>query len=241
MPCPRHGAPATRIRPNEHGPRHCVQTLYGKKVYENFAEITEPKHTALLVIGMSGPTYGDQPGGSDDDAVGIRVMLPRLSDLVERSRGAGILAVWIEDGPEEDADEDSPAWARFKRKRGYRGSDPAISDAPHASSGLSGAALSPLPGEAVVPKRRLDAFLGSGLDEVLRRAGSETVLVTGVATEASVESTARSALYHDYYTILISDCVASWNAKLHEASLKVMASQCTCATADQIYRAWEGR
>ena len=216
-----------------------MQTLYGKKVYENLAEITEPKHTALLVIGMSGPTYGDQPGGSDGDVVGMRIMLPRLSDLVERARGEGILAVWIEDAPEEAADEDSPAWARFTRERGYRGSDPAISGAPRASSGLSGAALSPLPGEAIVPKRRLDAFLGSGLDEVLRRTGIETVLVTGVATEASVESTARSALYRDYYTILISDCVASWNAKLHEAALKVMASQCACATADQIYRAWE--
>ncbi|MFC7661461.1 cysteine hydrolase family protein [Pseudonocardia benzenivorans] len=53
--------------------------------------------------------------------------------------------------------------------------------------------LTPLDGDTVVTHQRVSGFVGSELDAVLRGRGVDTVVITGVATNMSVESTARSA------------------------------------------------
>jgi nicotinamidase-related amidase len=53
--------------------------------------------------------------------------------------------------------------------------------------------LAPLPGEAVFDKQVPDAFTHSGLERWLLQRGIEEVLICGVASENSVEATARSA------------------------------------------------
>ncbi|MDR6236149.1 cysteine hydrolase family protein [Pseudomonas oryzihabitans] len=54
-------------------------------------------------------------------------------------------------------------------------------------------ALAPLPGEMVFDKQVPDAFAHSGLERWLLQRGIEELLVCGVASENSVEATARSA------------------------------------------------
>jgi nicotinamidase-related amidase len=49
------------------------------------------------------------------------------------------------------------------------------------------------PTDYLVSKQRVGAFIGTSLDETLRRRGVTQVFVTGVATSAGVESTVRSA------------------------------------------------
>ena len=52
------------------------------------------------------------------------------------------------------------------------------------------------PDDYIVSKQRPGAFIGTSLDETLRQRGVSQVFLTGVATSAGVESTARSA--YDY-------------------------------------------
>ena len=51
----------------------------------------------------------------------------------------------------------------------------------------------PLPGERLIQKQVPDAFCGTMLEAGLREAGIEQLIIVGVATNNSVESTARTA------------------------------------------------
>ncbi len=53
--------------------------------------------------------------------------------------------------------------------------------------------LAPLPGETVFDKQVPDAFTHSGLERWLLQRGIEELVICGVASENSVEATARSA------------------------------------------------
>ncbi|MDT7705498.1 MAG: ureidoacrylate peracid hydrolase [Pseudonocardiales bacterium] len=79
--------------------------------------------------------------------------------------------------------------------------------------------LTPQDGDIVVTHQRVSGFVGSELDTVLRGRGVDTVVITGVATNMSVESTARSAGDLGYRTVVVSDACSAAAPEAHEASL----------------------
>jgi nicotinamidase-related amidase len=79
--------------------------------------------------------------------------------------------------------------------------------------------LSPRAGDVVVTHKRVSGFTDSDLDEQLRTRGIETVLFAGVATNASVEGTARQASDLGYRTVIISDACSAADQRAHDASL----------------------
>ena len=80
--------------------------------------------------------------------------------------------------------------------------------------------LAPLPGEDVIDKRRFDAFLGTDLEERLRSAGVEDLLVGGCQTQICVDTTARSASCRDFRVTLLSDACATRSPALHLPALQ---------------------
>ncbi|MGX4643775.1 cysteine hydrolase family protein [Massilia sp. SYSU DXS3249] len=66
-------------------------------------------------------------------------------------------------------------------------------------------ALRPLPQEHVVEKNVTDTFIHSGLERWLRVRGIEELVFTGVATNYSVEASARSAGNLGFTTTVVSD------------------------------------
>jgi nicotinamidase-related amidase len=73
-------------------------------------------------------------------------------------------------------------------------------------------------GDIVVTKRNWGAFHGTDLDVHLRRRGVTQVVLTGVATSAGVESTARAAHEHGYHVTLVTDAMADRSADVHAHS-----------------------
>jgi nicotinamidase-related amidase len=71
------------------------------------------------------------------------------------------------------------------------------------------------PSDHLVTKQRWGAFLGTDLDDYLRRRGVTQVVVTGVATSGGVESTARSAHDLGYNVTLVVDAMTDLNADAH--------------------------
>ncbi len=71
------------------------------------------------------------------------------------------------------------------------------------------------PGDHLVTKQRWGAFLGTALDDDLRRLGVTQVVLTGVATSAGVESTARSAYDLGYNVTLVVDAMTDRDADAH--------------------------
>jgi nicotinamidase-related amidase len=75
------------------------------------------------------------------------------------------------------------------------------------------------PGDRVSDNQRLSGLAGNDLDASLVDAGVTTLLVTGVATNLTVEQTARHATDLGFTVHVVSDCVAAVNPAVHEASL----------------------
>ena len=74
---------------------------------------------------------------------------------------------------------------------------------------------------------------------LLRNNNIKSVVLTGVITQGCVESTARDAMFHDYYVVIANDCVATYNKDLHDASLKVMGSRFDMLSSDDVMDIWD--
>jgi nicotinamidase-related amidase len=72
-------------------------------------------------------------------------------------------------------------------------------------------ALAPLPNEQVVDKNVPDAFLNSGLERWLQARGESDVVIVGVSTNISVESTARTAGNLGFRTFVVSDATFAFD------------------------------
>jgi nicotinamidase-related amidase len=73
--------------------------------------------------------------------------------------------------------------------------------------------LAPLDSEHVVEKNVPDAFVNTGLERWLRVRGIDAVVIAGVSTNNSVESTARSAGNLGFTTWVISDATFAFARK----------------------------
>ncbi|RLM73759.1 hypothetical protein C2845_PM15G15050 [Panicum miliaceum] len=78
-------------------------------------------------------------------------------------------------------------------------------------------------GDLVVEKATYSAFAGTGLEEALRRAGAEEVVVAGVMTNLCCETTARDAFVRGFRVFFSADATATATRDLHEATLANMA------------------
>jgi len=72
-------------------------------------------------------------------------------------------------------------------------------------------------------KRRYDAFFNTRLEDLLRRFGVDTVIISGVMTNLCCETTARSAFIHDFKVIFLSDGTATESKEMHDATLMNVA------------------
>ena len=64
------------------------------------------------------------------------------------------------------------------------------------------------------------------------------MVVGGCTTEGCIESTARDAMFNDYYVVIAEDCVASDDKAQHEASMLLMRHRFDIAGGEEIKRIW---
>ena len=81
------------------------------------------------------------------------------------------------------------------------------------------ARLAPRADEPVLVKLFASAFFGTQLDEMLREAGCDTVLVTGASTSGCVRATAVDALQYGYRVLVPREGVADRATDAHNGSL----------------------
>ena len=77
--------------------------------------------------------------------------------------------------------------------------------------------------DLVSDNQRLSGLAASDLPERLTGWGIDTVLVTGVATNLTVEQTARAATDLGFTAYVVGDCVTAADPAAHEASLASLA------------------
>jgi len=210
-----------------------MKVTYGKEIPISVEELVDPKHTALLVIDVQND-YAKKNG---------QLLFPQLVKnlvrMVEAARRTGILILYIQDTLLRERLSDSPAWIRHYML-GESKKDPAEISA----EGLDGSIgqqiideIRPQQNEIVIKKFRSSAFVGTGLDLILRSNNIKSIVVTGLFTEGCVESTCRDAS-NEYFVVLAEDCVHSDRKELHDACMKIMKYRYDVLTSEQILNTW---
>jgi nicotinamidase-related amidase len=96
------------------------------------------------------------------------------------------------------------------------------------------AAAAPLPGEAIVTKHRVNAFVGTPLDTLLRCQGVHRLFVAGCSTDVGVQTTARAAHDLDYECTVVGDCCMAPRDEDHEPTLRMLAKVARVVSLEQL-------
>jgi len=220
--------------------------IEGKNVLTELEELVDPAHTALIVIDMQRDFI--EPDGLFG-SLGIDLSMyaesrPRLASLLGAARKAGTTVMHLQNTALPDRKSDSPAQIRFNlrmHKDARRNQPPLLYTIPGTPGHEFAPDFAPLENELVVRKYRSSGFWGTNLNMLLRSNGIKTVVVGGCTTEGCVESTARDAMFNDFYVVIAQDCVASDDRAQHEASLLLMRHRFDMALGDEIQRIWRAR
>jgi ureidoacrylate peracid hydrolase len=198
------------------------------------ADKIAPAHTALLVVDVQNDFCADDGafGRLGCDLSAIQPMVPRLIQLIDAARAAGCLIVFI-----RGLYDEVYLAPNVVERRERRGSSRSIcrSDSP----GFAYYQVQPQPGDVEVFKHRYNAFIGTDLDLLLRSRGIQTIVMTGVATNVCVESTARHGYMVGYYVVFSADCTATNDLHLHQPTLENIERYFgTVHTADELEATW---
>jgi biuret amidohydrolase len=104
--------------------------------------------------------------------------------------------------------------------------------------GTDGAAIiaevAPQDGDVILTHPRVSGFHGTALDFMLRGAGIDTIVLMGVATNLTIESTARAGADIGYRTIVVSDACSTISEAAHAASLESLAMLAEILNSDDL-------
>ncbi len=140
-----------------------------------------------------------------------RPMARRLARLVARARAARVPILWVNDN--------FGRWRSDFRSLLRWCSRPEVRGRP-----LVEILAPPAERDYFVVKPKHSGFFDTSLELLLRHLGTETVVLTGMATEVCVLFTANDAYMRDLDVVVASDCVASSNLAGHRAALALMRS-----------------
>ena len=205
------------------------------------SEKVAPQNCALVLVDVLNDFCAE--GGAMHregcDLSMVKLMLPRLERLLEVARNASVRCVWIRCAYNTDPNHYlSEVWLEHceRRRAGAYIKFPVCE--PGAWNG-DFFGIRPRPEEVVVIKHRYGAFEGTDLDLILRSNGIRSVIMTGVATNVCVETTARQAFMRDYYVVLPSDCCAAYFQAHHDATLDNIARFFgEVVTSEQVLECW---
>jgi ureidoacrylate peracid hydrolase len=205
------------------------------------ADKLRPEHCAILIVDVQNDFCAE--GGAmhkeGRDLSLVQPMVPRLSRLIDAARLADVRCVWIRNvyttGPNWYLSEVWLEQAKRRRRGAYHSIPVCEANAWNGDF----YEIKPLPTEVIVTKHRYGAFESTDLDLVLRSQGIRTVVMTGVATNVCVETTARQAFLRDYYVVFTSDCTATYDQADHDATLRnIDAFFGEVVTADEVMACW---
>jgi ureidoacrylate peracid hydrolase len=174
-----------------------------------------PKDSALIIVDVQNDFCHEEGACAKmgRDVTAAQAIVPKIEALIQVARQRDIPVVFIQMTQEEHTI--SEAWAKRPRLAGH--TDP-LAVCRKGSWGAEFYELSPEPGDIVVEKHRYSAFIGTQLDMILGNLKCKSLVLTGVATNVCVESTARDGFMLDYNVTVVKDGCAGYIAQLHEAT-----------------------
>ncbi len=208
----------------------------GRQILTTLSEKVDPQHCAIVVIDMqkdftTAGCFWDKLGQLDVAA--LDDLATRLLSFLERARERDVPIIHVMANYDGEYMND-PMHERLHRHGIGR----------YCQSGTVGIefhdGLEPRDGEPLVVKHRFDALYDTELDLLLKARGIRTVILTGVAVQGCVDSTARHAYFNGYYVVFGADLAGGASKTVHDVTLDSMQLMFGVnATADDIVSAWD--
>jgi isochorismate hydrolase len=181
-----------------------------------------PEKSALLVIDMQGYFLDEDSHAYVPDSIGIKDHIRNLTEGF-RANARPVLFTRYASLPGEDPGA-MGRWWKDVLLDGDKGSEISLS-------------MNPLPSEKVIRKSQYSAFVGTELEQMLRSAGVEQVVIVGVLTHLCCETTARDAFMRGFDVFFVADATATKSLSLHMASLRTLADGfSTLVTTQEVLR-----
>jgi ureidoacrylate peracid hydrolase len=194
-----------------------------KEMLTTLEEKVDPHWAALIVVDMQND-FCAFDGAFDQSGVDVsahQAIAPAIVRLAAGARAAGVPVIFVKNVYNTRGGWYLSDVVLEQARRSFGGKYLSIPMCERDSFGGDFYGdVRPTDDDVVVIKHRFSAFINTDLDLILRSRQIRTVVLTGVATNICVESTAREAFFRDYYVVVAGDCVATWSPELHEASLK---------------------
>jgi nicotinamidase-related amidase len=135
-------------------------------------------------------------------------IIPNLKNLVAAARERGVPVIYSNDAHYENDFEIKQRWEDHAIK-GTRGAEVI----PELESGAK---------DFQVDKRTYSGFFETGLDQLLRSMGVETIVLCGLHTNMCVKHTAAGAFFRGYNIIVAEDGVEAFTEKDHKEGLEYL-------------------
>lgn len=182
-----------------------------------------PNHTALIVIDVQNDFCDDQGVMAQEgfDVSEAQAMANRLPAILSAARSAGVLVVFVRNVYSTEHNYYlSDTWLEqaSRMREGSYTRRPVCQDG--TWEGDFYGEVRPEPGDPIVTKHRFNAFRNTDLDTILRAHGIRTIVMTGVATNVCVETTARDGFMRDFYVVFTDDGTAAYAEEDHQATLR---------------------
>ncbi len=196
----------------------------------------DPATTAVIAVHMQGDivTTAGAFGGFFAAQAEERQVVARVDDLLSAARRGGATAAYtrVAYAPDySNLNANSPLLGMVAQFECLAEGQPNVEIID---------ALSPQEGDLVVTHQRVSGFSASSLDAELRARGVDTLVFCGVATNASVEGTARQASDLGYRTIVAADACSTVSSEAHEASIASLGLLAEIATVAELVDALAG-
>ena len=151
---------------------------------------------ALMVIDVQQGMFGAAEPWHGEAVVA------HIADLVARARAAHVPVFYVQHdgGPGDELDKDGPGFAFHP-------------------------AIAPQAGDPVTVKRRSSGFYQTDLDDKLKAAGIDELVICGMQTEYCVDATVRSAFDRGYRLTIAADAHTTFDSELLPAATIIAHTQ----------------
>ena len=187
---------------------------------QELMQLLDIKKSALLVIDMqNGFCHRDgNLGQSGVDTDRLSSVVPPLKNVIERCNEVGMPVLWTVQ--EHFAKDSRRARKRLPSHTSKRKNITALAGTWDAAiiDELQNLITNP---SYVIRKHRFGAFYETRLNVLLEMLGVESLFITGLTTNACVDTSFREAYLRDFDVIGIEDCISGVNPEWEEPAKQV--------------------
>ena len=210
------------------------------EILTDVEELVEPSKTALIVIdvqnGIVNTVSSFEHSNTEASVENVRAVIPPTQKLRNRARSLKIPVIVA-----EFIHRDSNGNTLMNGPNCYcvRNADPVPDVVEGSWEAQTVDELAPKEGDYVIRKSRASAMYNTSLGDILQTGGIRNLLITGVITGGCVLMTAADVMMHGYYSVIVEDCVGSYEMKSHNMALEWMKTQIPVFSSAHVLSAWE--